>query len=463
MKDRHDILIVGAGPAGMAAAIELSALNFSSLVVDEQPQPGGQFWRSSETVRSAAVLAALGDDYGAGVTQVARFRACSADYLPETRMWNVEPGFRVYMSRNGKAFSSEFRAVLLATGAQERPVPKLGWTLPGVMTLGAAQILLKSSAQIPDQPVWIAGSGPLTILYMRQLLALGGRIAGYLDTTPAGAAARVLPHLAGALRGHRDLRKGLRWLGELKAAGLRTYRGVSGLKALGDARLEAISFRTSDGSSHREEAAVLLLHEGIVPQVHATLVLDCEHEWRDSQGCLVPRINEWGMANIEGLYVAGDGAGIAGVAAAQARGRVAAHGIARQLGRPAPAASVAEARRELDRAVASRGFIDALYPPPLDLDEISEEVIVCRCEEVTAGQIRAAAKIHRGGPNQIKAYTRCGMGPCQGRQCGYTVNRILAKEYGRTRGETGFFRIRPPLKPVTLGELATLEEGSEAL
>ena len=146
--------------------------------------------------------------------------------------------------------------------------------------------------------------------------------------------------------------------------------------------------------------------------------------------------------------------------AAEARGRIAALGIARQLGVGSLERPLTEARAILAQTIASRPVIDALYPP--SDAEIPGDTIICRCEELTADDIRAAAKLHRGGPNQIKAYTRCGMGPCQGRQCGYSVNLILSEEYGQSRAETGFFRIRPPLKPVTLGELAALDEGNEA-
>lgn len=459
MRARHDVLIVGAGPAGMAAAVELSSLGVATLVVDEQPLPGGQIWRAAELPRGDAVASALGADYAAGAGQVARFRASGADYLPETRMWHVEPGFRAFMSRGGKAFSAEFRAVLLATGAQERPVPRAGWTLPGVMTVGAAQILLKTSAQIPERPVWIAGSGPLPLLYMRQLLALGGTVAGYLDTTPPGAVGRVMPHLAGALRGRAELRKGLEWLRGLRETGLRTHRAVGEVKALGNGRLEAISFVTRAGRRRHEPASVLLLHEGLVPSIHATLALNCEHEWSVAQGCFQPRTDAGGMTSLEGLYVAGDSAGIAGAAAAGARGRIAAQAIARRLGRQVPPAAAAAARRELRRATAARGFLDALYPPPSHVAGIADDVVICRCEELTAGEIRAAARVHRGGPDHVKAHTRCGMGPCQGRQCGYPIGQILAREYGQAPAEIGFFRIRPPLKPLTLGELAWMEDG----
>ncbi|MGN7870842.1 NAD(P)/FAD-dependent oxidoreductase [Paracoccus sp. 22332] len=460
MTAHHDILIVGAGPAGMAAAVQMAELGLAPLVIDEQTTPGGQIWRAGEGARSDAVRQALGPDYAQGADRIARFRASGVDYMPGTRLWHLEPGFQVFMSQGNAAFSRRYRAVLLATGAQERPVPIPGWTLPGVMTVGAAQILLKTSAQIPDEPVWIAGSGPLPLLYMRQLLALGGKIAGYLDTTPRGQVGRVAPHAMAAFRGRGDLIKGLKWMRQLRAAGFPWLRGVRDLRAIGQDRVETVSYTTSDGKSHRKPASLLLLHEGVVPSIHATLAMNCDHDWSEGQGCFIPRTDDMGMTSVDGLYLAGDGAGIVGALAAEARGRIAALGIAQRLGVGSLDQRLRETRATLAQKMASRPVIDALYPPP-DAD-IPDETVICRCEELTAGEIRAAAKLHRGGPNQVKAYTRCGMGPCQGRQCGYSVNRILSEEYNQSRAETGFFRIRPPLKPVTLGELAALEEGREA-
>ncbi|MDB6177704.1 NAD(P)/FAD-dependent oxidoreductase [Paracoccus sp. Z330] len=460
MKTEHDILIVGAGPAGMAAAVQLADLGFAPLVIDEQAMPGGQIWRASEGPRSDAVRRALGPEYAEGADRVARFRLSGVDYMPGTRLWHIEPGFQVFMSRDETAFSRRYRAVLLATGAQERPVPVPGWTLPGVMTVGAAQILLKTSAQIPEAPVWIAGSGPLPLLYMRQLLALGGQVAGFLDTTPKGQASRVLPHAMAALRGRGDLIKGVKWLRQLRATGLPWLRGVRDVQALGQDRIEAVRYTAADGRVHEQSAQVLLLHEGVVPSIHTTLAMNCEHDWSEAQGCFIPRTDERGMTSVDGLFLAGDGAGIGGALAAEERGRIAALGIAGRLGQDAPAAHLHAAHAGLARRLASRPVIDALYPP--SEAQIPDETVICRCEELTAGDIRVAARLHRGGPNQVKAYTRCGMGPCQGRQCGYSVNRILSEEYGQSRAETGFFRIRPPLKPVTLGELAALEEGREA-
>lgn len=113
-------------------------------------------------------------------------------------------------------------------------------------------------------------------------------------------------------------------------------------------------------------------------------------------------------------------------------------------------------REKLKKLLRLRPMLDALHPPRANIATPTDDTVVCRCEELTAGDIRKAAAIGQPGPNQLKAYTRAGMGPCQGRQCGYTIAHILAQEQGRTVADVGFYRIRPPLKPVTLAELATL-------
>lgn len=456
-----DLLIVGAGPAGMAAAIEARRHGLDVLVIDDQPEPGGQIWRSVETVAAAPRGALLGKAYQSGKATAEAFRASGAKYEPGTQLWQIEPGFRAFLTRNRQASVIQAKSVILATGAQERPVPFSGWTLPGVLTVGAAQILLKTSGQIPSAPVWIAGSGPLPLLYMVQLLRAGGRIAGYLDTTPSGRRRAALPHLAKAFGAAGDLLKGLAWWGMLRKAGVPIIKHVADLEATGSERIEAIRYSTRDGQEGTAPASVLLVHEGVVPSIHATLALGCAVEWSQDQDCYVPVLNAWGESSQSGIFVAGDGAGIAGAQAALHRGRLAGLGVALKLGRVGEHAAEESAkpvRQKLARELSLRPFLDAMYKPRPEVFAPGDATIVCRCEEVTAGDIRALAAVGRPGPNQVKAFTRAGMGPCQGRQCGYTVTQILAAAEGRQPKDVGFYRVRPPLKPVTLGELASLEQ-----
>jgi NADPH-dependent 2,4-dienoyl-CoA reductase/sulfur reductase-like enzyme len=460
MTRAFDLLILGAGPAGMSAAVRARQSGLSVLVVDEQPAPGGQIWRAIERVANTPTGALLGPEYQAGYALARAFRESGAVYEPDTQVWQIEPGWHVYMSRGQVADVVQGGNVLLAIGAQERPAPFPGWTLPGVMTVGAAQILLKTSNQVPDVPVWVAGSGPLVLLYMVQLLRAGGRIAGWLDTAPADSMKRGMPHLKGALASWRDLLKGWQWSRKLARSGIEIVRGIDRFSVAGADRVRSLTYATADGRSVTVPAQLVLVHEGVVPSVHMTQAIGCRHVWRDDQACLAPELDAWGETSEAGVFVAGDGAGIGGARAACVRGHLAAIGVARRAGKIDAAQAERDAqplRRQLERELATRPLLDAMFPPRASAFDPSDDTIVCRCEELTAGEIRRAARIGRPGPNQIKSLTRAGMGPCQGRQCGYTVAQILARAQNRPVAEVGFYRIRPPLKPLTLGELATLD------
>jgi NADPH-dependent 2,4-dienoyl-CoA reductase/sulfur reductase-like enzyme len=301
----------------------------------------------------------------------------------------------------------------------------------------------------------------LPLLYMTQLLAAGGKIAGFLDTTPRGRLRAALPQLTGAFRSLGDLAKGLAWTLALKRAGVPIIRHVTELVAEGEGRLQSLRYRTQDGREASVPAEVLLVHEGVVPNIHAPLALGCAIEWRAAQHCYAPVLDIWGETSQSGVFVAGDGAGIGGAKAAVLRGHLAALKVAVSLSRLGQATADSEAtplRGTLARELALRPFLDELYAPRPQFYAPPDETIVCRCEEVTAGALRARAAIGRPGLNQIKAFTRAGMGPCQGRQCGYTVMHLIAEVQQRPASEIGFYRIRPPLKPVTLGELASLDE-----
>lgn len=460
MSRRADLLIVGAGPAGMSAAIIAKQHGLQVLVVDEQPSPGGQIWRNIEHVAGTPRAGLLGKAYAEGAAVVGRFRASGVDYEPETQVWHVEAGMRAFLRRGGAASSVEADWLLLATGAQERPAPFPGWTLPGVMTVGAAQIVLKSSGQIPDEPAWIVGSGPLPLLYAVQLLQAGGTIAGFLDTTPPRRAAETMATLPAALFGAPgDLLKGLAWIARLRRQ-VPYVRHVAEIEAIGEQALERIRYVTTDGRAATARAGLLLVHEGLVPTIHPTLALGCRHAWNSDQDSFAPELDGWGETSERNVFVAGDGAGIGGARAACLRGELAALQIAAKAGRlsEAKAESLAKPiRSRLVRALASRAFLDRYFRPRPAVFIPPDQTIACRCEEVRVASIRDQVSANRPGPNQVKAFTRAGMGPCQGRQCSYTVAHVLAAAEGRSVPDVGLYRARPPLKPVTLGELAALD------
>jgi NADPH-dependent 2,4-dienoyl-CoA reductase/sulfur reductase-like enzyme len=365
----------------------------------------------------------------------------------------------VFWSEAGAARSASAKRVLLATGTTERPLPVPGWTLPGVMTVGAAQIALKTSGLVPSGATWIAGQGPLLLLYAMQALRAGAKIAGVLDLADPAAPRHAVAHLPGALRTPALLGRGLAWRGRIMRASV-PWLHASELRALGDGALREITFR-ADGRERREPADLLLLHDGVVPSVQITRALGCQHTWDAAQRCWKPVTNEWGVTNVPHILVAGDGTGVGGWQAAVLSGRIAALGAAAALGRIDAATRDIAAkplRAAHVRALAIRPFLDTLYAPrPVALDD---STIVCRCEEVTAGRIREAVNLGCVGLNQLKAFTRCGMGPCQGRMCGLTAAEVMAQARDVPVSDIEPYRLRFPTKPLTLGELASLESAA---
>ncbi len=446
------LAVIGAGPAGMAAAVLAAELGLETVLIDEQAAPGGQIYRAIERAEPGTPL---GPDYLAGRPLVAALRASHVDYRPGTTLWHVDPEGALFLETAGRTETMTARRILLATGALERPVPIPGWTLPGVMTAGAAQILLKSASLVPEGRVVLAGQGPLLYLVAAQLARAGAAPAALFETAPIENYLGAMRPFGGLGAGRRLLIKGLGLISAIKRAGVPIRRGVRGLRAVGQRRLERIVWEGGELA-----ADYLLLHEGIIPNVQVSLALQLRHEWDEAQLCWRPSLDAWGQTSLPNIAIAGDGGGISGAEAAVLSGRLAALDAAMWLGHIGAAERdrrAAPIRLALDHERASRRFLDRLYrPAPSVMVPAEDEVIACRCEEVSVGQIRRAARLGAQGPNQIKAFTRCGMGPCQGRICGPLVGAIAADVLGKPIAEIGTWRPRAPYKPITVGALADL-------
>lgn len=449
-----DVAIVGAGPAGMAAAIALRARGLSVAVFDEQPSPGGQIYRNILRAGRDRRADILGPDYVAGLDLAERFLACGADYKSRATVWRIGEDGLSWASPQGGG-ECPARRVLVATGAMERPFPVEGWTLPGVMTAGAAQILIKTSGAVADDAVFI-GCGPLLYLVVFQYLQAGVRVRALLDTAEPGNRIKAALHLPGAFAAPSYLAKGIKLLAAIRRAGIAVHRNVSNVALVGEGRLSAVRWTDASGS-HELACERAFLHQGIVPNVNITMAARCEHRWNERQLSWQPVIDRSGRTDLDWLYVAGDVAGIGGARAAQFSGEMAALAIIDDLGRAGSAAAPARMRFQRARELAVRPFLDVLYRPRDGLRRPqAEDVIVCRCEEIRRRDVAAAAAQGCPGPNQLKAFTRAGMGPCQGRMCGLTICETLADLRGETPVEAGYFRIRMPIKPVTVGDIAGL-------
>jgi NADPH-dependent 2,4-dienoyl-CoA reductase/sulfur reductase-like enzyme len=327
-----------------------------------------------------------------------------------------------------------------------------------MMFAGAAQLMLKTASSVPSGRVVLAGNGPLLLLVANQLLEAGANVVALAETTGFRQILAGAPHLPRALCAAAYLAKGMAMTRALRRSGVRWIRGVTAFSVLGAERAEALEV-TSGRGVERIDADLVLLHVGVIPNTQLTRLMRLDHGWDDVQQSWRPRVDRWGRSSNARVSIAGDGAGIGGARVAEASGRIAALDAAFALGRldederdRRAAAPHAEVRKHL----RIRPMLDAMYRPPAWITCPPDETIVCRCEEVTAGEVRRMTKLGCLGPNQTKAFSRCGMGPCQGRMCGPTVAAILAAENGLDPEEVGQYRIRPPLKPVPIGAIAAL-------
>ena len=472
MTEAVDLAVIGAGPAGLAAATAAAAQGLTVLLLDEQAAPGGQVWRQAERILNAGPsgLGKIAASYGGAREAVAALRQSALDYRPGATVFDVSPDLRLsWLQREADSgggtrhaiHERAAKALILATGAMERPLPFPGWTLPGVMGVGALQTALKVGGLRPDsQGLVLAGQGPLLLLYLAQIAALGGRPAAILDLAPPGRMSAAFPGLPQAIFG--DLRTMIRGLGLLlrrALSGTRIYRGVTRLAAGGEESLERLSF-DSGGGRHELACSLLGVHDGVIPSTQVSRLLGLEHRWHAERQCFEPLVDADGRSSDPRVWIAGDGGGVEGADLATLRGTLAALKAAEHLGRlPAVESEAAAAplRARRARQQRARAFLDRLYAPVPLQNHLTDDTPICRCEGVTAAAVRQAVEQGAGGPNRVKTFTRCGMGPCQGRFCGPSLVRLIATETGQPPDETGALRIRPPLKPILLGDYLEAE------
>ncbi|MCC7485223.1 MAG: (2Fe-2S)-binding protein [Burkholderiales bacterium] len=351
------------------------------------------------------------------------------------------------------------RAIIVASGAYERVIAFPGWDLPGVMTPGGAQTLVRNQQVPPPGRIVFAGSGPFLLAVAKTLIGAGARPSAIYE------ARRPLEWLRHAPRlwGHWDrIGEALHYRRLLREAAVPVRFGCIVVRAEGSGVLERVVLMRCDGdgrvlpgTEEVERADTLCVGYGFVPSVELTRLLGCAHRYGARRGGWVPEHGEDMEASVAGVFVAGEVAGIGGAYAALAEGRLAGLAAARRLGLRVADADLAAARGE--RAIRRRfGELvnDAFALKPGVYDPIASDTVVCRCEEVTAGEVREAAAGWGPDVNFVKGVTRCGMGYCQGRICGGMVEELTARTLGCGREALGAFRVRPPLKPIAMSTLA---------
>ncbi|MGH6814774.1 MAG: FAD-dependent oxidoreductase [Hyphomicrobiaceae bacterium] len=452
---RYDLIVVGAGPAGTNAAIAASEHGLKVVLLDEVEAAGGQVYRAP----APSLMFAVGDDdpdRAAGDSLRARLAAAKVETRFGVRVWSVGGQFRVDGAGRCGPETVEAPRLVAATGAVERVVPFPGWTLPGVMGLAAATVLLKAEAMLPGRRVVVAGCGPLLAAVAAKILKFGGEVAAVVDLAHKADWLKTLPSL---IRRPRLLRRGIGWMLTIRGKGVPILFGYGIRRVEGADRVERVIAGPADGSGAEATFAAdaLTVGHGLVPGNEIPRLYNALQKFDRLRGGWVPDLDVHGRTSIPGLYAAGDGAGLRGADPAAIAGALAGLAAARDAGSLSAETHTALSRSLLIQLKALQPFADAMAQlmalRETHVAAIPPETVVCRCEDVTRAEIDAAAAAGAGDVNQMKHFTRCGMGPCQGRMCGDVAAELVAQKLGVLRSTVGFWAGRPPLRPVPLAAL----------
>ncbi len=458
---RPDVLVVGAGPGGLAAALAAAQKGASVCVLDERPESGGQFYKP--LAPSHRFVKAPAKQFAHGLALLAQARQAGVRIQQNATVWAAFSPTEVAAVIDGQAWLFEPKQLILAPGAYERPVPFPGWTLPGVMTTGAAQTLGRAYRVGAGQRVLISGNGPLNLQLAAELLSGGATVCEVLESAPKPGF-KQWRHVLRMLRSGSDLvRDGGAYLGRLKSAGVPLHWGHTVIAAHGLQHLQAVTVAAVDahgtvvpGTERRVECDALCLGHGFIPSTELARMLGCEQVVRDAPFS-TPAIRTGldASTSVPGVYVVGDGADVGGARVALARGTLAGLAVAAQLGLGADHPRQQAAERQLQRAQSFQAGLWALYQaPPVSLNALPDSTLVCRCEDIQLGTLRQALDEGYDTLASLKRSTRLGMGRCQGRYCAGVGACLISQRLGRPASIDSGFAPRPPAKPVAIAALA---------
>ena len=442
------IAIVGAGPAGIRAAEALARHGLATVLVDEAPKGGGQIYRQAPDVFRRPYSARYGfEARKARALHEAIARLAGAiDYRSSTLAWNVWDR-KLDTLHDGHTGRIGFDVLVIAAGAMDRILPLPGWTLPGVYSLGGAQIALKVQGCAIGRRVAFVGTGPLLYLVAYQYAKAGARVAAVLDTSSAADKRGALSAMGAE---PRTLAKGLYYRAWLGAHRIAIEEGATDLAIAGDGGVRELRYRRG-GIDKSVDCDAVGLGFGLKPETQLADLAGCAFRFdRDSRQWL-PERNADGESSVPNVYLAGDGARIGGADAAELWGERVGLAIAARFGRPRDAVRIAAIDARLARLAKFRAALERAFPIPSQLAALADDTILCRCESIRVGQAKAAIRdFALVEMNRMKAITRIGMGRCQGRMCGLAAAELLAAQCGRDVASVGRLRGQPPVKPIPM-------------
>lgn len=463
-----ELLVIGGGPAGLSAAATAAEAGVDVVLVDERSKLGGQYYKQPPAQRTIEEKH-LDDQYREGRALIERARSAGATIIDGVNVWGVFGPDRLVAAGGAERYELRPERLVLAVGAYERGVPVPGWTLPGVMTTGAGQTLLRSSQVSPGSRVLVAGNGPLNLQLAAELVRAGVDVAALVelgDLRPWKHAS-LAPRLAAA----PDLvRKGLGYRATLARARVPVidrsaaiaFEGTDAVTAAIVARIGADGLSVP-GTERRFDVDAVCVGYGFLPSTEIARSLGCAHHYDESAGALVAERTSSGLTSVDGVWLVGDAGGIRGAHVAAAQGTLAAAEVVASLGRSRTGdldEAVAGAARRVERHLRFQTAMQRLFAAPPLFDELADDAtVLCRCESVTLGEVRRSLVAGTESPGALKRVTRAGMGKCQGRYCGPVLAAMTSRRTGVPIDEFASFAPQPPAKPIAISLAAAPPTG----
>ncbi len=446
------VIIVGAGPAGVRCAEILVAAGLRPTVVDENRRDGGQIYRRQPDNFTRPYAKLYGTEAERARSLHATFDALRGkiDYLPETLAWNIfQRELHVTDQRTSRALP--YDALVICSGATDRLMPVKGWHQAGTYSLGAAQIALKAQACAIGRRIVFMGTGPLLYLVASQYVKAGASVAAVLDTSPFMRRVAALPKL---MARPSVLRNGLALVGELKRAGVQVLTGVAPVEIKGspDTGVQGVVVRDNRGRERAFDCDAVAMGYHLRPETQLADLARCAFRFDAETRQWLPELGEDGRTSVPGVYLAGDGVRVLGADGAEIGGRLAALAVLKDNRLPVDDGQLRRLRAERARMDRFReGLVQAFPWPAQQAADLPDDAIVCRCEAITAGELRrVVGAMGATEANRAKAFSRVGMGRCQGRYCGHAGAEVIAHAAGVPLEQVGRLRGQAPVKPLAI-------------
>ncbi len=447
---KYDVIVIGAGPSGVSSAINCAKKGLKVLIVDLNSNTGGQIYRAppktyknvSKKLEENEIQKNLSDE----------IKKYKIETAYNHTVWQVSPGFKVNAFNDTSTIEWQSKSLIIATGTYEKIIPFEGWTIPGIIGLAACTVILKAHHFIPSKKIILAGNGPLLMLVAYYIIKFGGKIDAIVDTS---SKIDWIKSTLSLMTNPKNFRDGIKWVFKILLNRIPIYSNSTIEKAIEvDRGIKVILRNLKTGKTKNIISETIAIGHGLIPSTDITRLLRADHIYDEQKGGWIAKVDRFLRSSVSGVYLAGDGAGISGALAASDKGLLASSALLfdkKIITRNEFDHDTHKILKKLDKYDIFAKAISKLNSTPKKLIEnIENGTVICRCEDITKAEILRAVDQGARDINQIKSWTRLGMGPCQGRTCQYSTSKIVAEYLNCEIDDLGYLAGRSPIRPVPL-------------